>query len=75
MRSPEAIQRSDQHLFTGLLIRRFGVRIPGGPRSKPAGRRPIVGRCHDPIAAHTHPQHTFTGSHVGRDSPEPCYRK
>jgi hypothetical protein len=35
MCSPEAIQRSDQHLYTGLLIRRFGVRIPGGP---PHGR-------------------------------------
>jgi len=29
------IQRSDQHSSTRLLIRRFGVRIPGGPRTKP----------------------------------------
>jgi hypothetical protein len=30
-RGSEAMQRSDLHLQTRLLIRRFGVRIPGGP--------------------------------------------
>jgi len=33
--SSDDIQGFDQHSWTGLLIRRFGVRIPGGPRSKP----------------------------------------
>jgi hypothetical protein len=31
--SSDDIQRSDQHSSTRLLIRRFGVRIPGGPPS------------------------------------------
>jgi hypothetical protein len=31
--SSEPMQCSDLQLHTGLLIRRFGVRIPGGPRS------------------------------------------
>jgi hypothetical protein len=30
------MQRSDLHVRTRLLIRRFGVRIPGGPPRKPA---------------------------------------
>jgi hypothetical protein len=31
--SSNAVQLPDQHSCTGLLIRRFGVRIPGSPTS------------------------------------------
>jgi hypothetical protein len=33
--SSDGVRLSDQHSFTRLLIRRFGVRIPGGPPRKP----------------------------------------
>jgi hypothetical protein len=36
----EGPQPSDQHLRTGLLIRRFGVRIPGGPPPNALVRNP-----------------------------------
>ena len=48
-RCSEDSQPSDMHLRTRLLIRRFGVRVPGGPHSlsggSPDGEGPPHARC------------------------------
>ena len=40
-RRSAAPQLADQHSSTRLLIRRFGVRVPGGPLANPQVRGPF----------------------------------
>jgi hypothetical protein len=70
MRSSEDRQRSDQHVRTRLLIRRFGVRIPGGPPATPQVDC-LFGVACQARPRPTDPQQTLRCARFIRDRPRP----